>query len=156
MSVNLAYDPVVSAPSTTPIGLALTRTAKLVSRAFDDTLADAGGSLPTWLVLLALKQHPSANQRQIAVAVGIQGATLTHHLNGMEADGLITRRRDPANRRVHQVQLTESGESLFHRLADAARAHDRRLRDGLTNAEIDTLAHLLGRLRRNVGGVDGQ
>ena len=29
--------------------------------------------------------------------VGIEGATLTHHLGAKEADGLLTRRRDPAN-----------------------------------------------------------
>jgi len=68
----------------------------------------------------------------------------------MEADGLITRRRDPANRRVHQVQLTEQGETLFYRLATAARAHDQRLRAGLGDEEIASLEHLLARLHDNV------
>jgi MarR family transcriptional regulator for hemolysin len=128
----------------------LARTAKAVSSAFDAALVEAGGSLPTWLVLLALKQHPGANQRRLAAAVGIQGATLTHHLNAMEADGLITRRRDPQDRRVQQVAPTRAGQALFDRLAGAARTHDRRLRRGLTEAETATLARLLGRLRENV------
>src|SRR4051794_19453504 len=99
-----------------PIGLVLSQTAKTVSRVFDDALAAAGGSVPIWLVLLTLKSRRPANQRELARAVGIQGATLTHHLNAMEADGLITRRRDPANRRIHQVALTERGEDLFRKL----------------------------------------
>ncbi len=140
-------------PTGRPIGLTLARTAKAVSRAFDDTLTAAGGSAPIWLILISLKSQQTANQRELAEAVGIQGATLTHHLNAMEADGLITRRRDPANRRVHQVALTEQGETLFHRLATAARAHDERLRDGISEAEIATLEKLLGRLQGNVGGA---
>jgi MarR family transcriptional regulator for hemolysin len=141
----------VTQPTGRPIGLSLARTAKIVGRAFDDALAAAGGSAPIWLILISLKTHPTSNQRELAKAVGIQGATLTHHLNAMEADGLITRRRDPANRRVHQVRLTEQGESLFHRLATAARAHDKRLRAGFGGPELATLEELLGRLRDNVG-----
>src|ERR671926_2006974 len=107
-------------PSRTPIGLHLAQVAKVVNRAFDDALAGAGGSLPVWLVLIALKSQQAANQRQLADAVGIQGPTLTHHLNTMESAGLLTRRRDPQNRRVHLVELTDAGEALFHRLREAA------------------------------------
>src|SRR3954466_13379308 len=140
----------VTKPAGRPIGLTLARTAKIISRAFDDALAAAGGSTPVWLILISLKTQPTSNQRELATGVGIQGATLTHHLNAMEADGLITRRRDPANRRVHQVRLTEQGEALFYRLATAARTHDQRLRADLDDEEIATLERLLGRLRDNV------
>ena len=138
--------------ATAPIGLTLARTAKAVSRAFEQELAAAGGSLPTWLILISLKHRRLGTQRELAEAIGIQGATLTHHLNAMEAGGLLTRRRDPANRRVHIVELTEAGEALFHRLRGAAAAFDRRLRAGLTREEIAELEGLLERLRRNVAG----
>ena len=137
-------------PAQTPIGLELAGVARDVGRAFDAALARAGGSLPMWLVLLSLKARPTANQRELAAAVGIQDATLTHHLNGMEADGLLTRRRDPANRRVHVVELTEAGDAAFHRLRTVAQHYDTRLRTGLSDAELDTLRTLLGRLRDNV------
>jgi DNA-binding HxlR family transcriptional regulator len=88
-----------------PIGLHLAHVAKTASRAFDEALAQAGGSLPTWLVLISVKARESASQREIAEAAGIQGATLTHPLNALEAAGLVTRPRDPANRRVHVVEL---------------------------------------------------
>ncbi len=138
-------------PTSPPIGLELTRVARLVSRAFDAALAEAGGSLPTWLVLLTLKTRPVANQRELAAAVGIQGATLTHHLNAMESDGLLTRRRDPANRRVHLVELTADGEAAFHRLRSVAMGHDARLRAGFSDPELDALRTLLERLGANVG-----
>ncbi|GLY36936.1 transcriptional regulator [Amycolatopsis sp. NBRC 101858] len=138
------------APTTTPIGVVLARTAKTAGRAFDHALAAAGGSQPVWQILISLKTRPVANQRELADAVGIQGATLTHHLNSMETTGLVTRRRDPANRRVHLVTLTPDGEQLFLRLASAAIAHDERMRKGLTDAEITQLADLLHRLTANV------
>ena len=141
-------------PARLPIGRRLARAAKSVGRAFDDALADAGGSLPVWLVLLSLKSRPLRNQRELAEAVGIQQATLTHHLNVMDAQGLVTRRRDPANRRVHLVELTEAGEAAFLRLRDAALAFDERLRRGVTDRDLDDLEGLLGRLERNVADGD--
>ena len=137
-------------PARTPIGLALARTARTVSRAFDEALGAAGGSLPVWLILLSLRTRELGNQRELAEAVGIRGATLTHHLNAMEARGLVTRRRDPANRRVHHVELTAAGEALFRQLAGAAMTFDQRLRAGLAEADTDVLERLLNRLHANV------
>ena len=139
------------APPKPPLGLDLTRTARLVSKAFDAELARAGGSLPVWLVLLSLKTRPMRNQRELAEAVGIREATLTHHLNGMDASGLVTRRRDPANRRVHLVELTEAGEAAFRRLHDVTTAFDARLRAGLCAEDIEAFGRVLGQLRANVG-----
>ncbi|HEV3295064.1 MAG TPA: MarR family winged helix-turn-helix transcriptional regulator [Streptosporangiaceae bacterium] len=138
-------------PAQLPIGLQLSRTAKAASRAFDDALAQAGGSVPVWLVLISLKSQRLRNQRELAEAVGIREATLTHHLNAMDGQGLITRRRDPANRRVHLVELTDAGEAAFVRLRGAATAFDQRLRAGLSKAEIAQLALLLDRLAANAG-----
>ena len=69
----------------------------------------------------------------------------------MESAGLVTRRRDPANRRLHLVELTPAGDALFLRLRDAAMAFDQRLRTGLSAAETSQLEALLTRLRDNVG-----
>lgn len=144
------YAAAMPRPAGTPIGLKLTGTARTLSRAFDAALAAAGGSLPVWLVLMSLKTRSRASQRELAAAIGIQGATLTHHLNAMESEGLLTRRRDPANRRVHLVELTERGEVAFHRMREAAVAFDAKLRTGLSAEEINQLAALLDRLVQNV------
>ena len=138
-------------PARTPVGLHLAQATRIISRAFDDALAEAGGSLPVWLVLLNLKANPRGSQRQIADAIGVSEATLTHHLNAMDADELVTRRRDPANRRVHLVELTEAGEAAFTRLRNAAVGFDRRLRRGIPEAEIQRLQGLLDRLAINAG-----
>jgi MarR family transcriptional regulator, transcriptional regulator for hemolysin len=140
----------MSRPAREPLGLHLTKVSRIVSRAFDDALAGAGGSLPVWLVLISLKSGQLASQRELADAVGIQGATLTHHLNAMESAGLVTRRRDPENRRQHLVELTADGDALFQRMRDAAMAFDKRLRTGLTEREVGQLETLLTRLRENV------
>ncbi|HEX5187948.1 MAG TPA: MarR family winged helix-turn-helix transcriptional regulator [Streptosporangiaceae bacterium] len=138
-------------PAQTPIGLQLTQASRTISRAFDESLSAAGGSLPVWLVLLAMKTRRLASQRELANAVGIREATLTHHLNAMESAGLISRHRDPANRRIHVVRLTQGGDEMFLTLRAAAVAFDLRLRQGITDEEVAGLRGLLDRLVVNAG-----
>jgi MarR family transcriptional regulator for hemolysin len=142
-------------PFRVPIGLRLNHTARAVERAFDGALTAAGGTLPVWLILLNLKVRRPGNQRELARAVGVREATLTHHLGAMDARGLVTRRRDTGNRRVQVVELTADGEAAFLRLRDAAMAFDRKLRAGIDDAGLEQLEHLLGRLAANVGDADG-
>jgi MarR family transcriptional regulator for hemolysin len=134
-----------------PLGLLVSRTAKALSRAFDEALAAAGGSTPTWLVLLSLKNSGHHTQGELAAAVGVRQPTLTHHLDGMERAGLVTRYRDPDNRRVQRVLLTEDGEAAFVRLRRAAAAFDGRLRAGLDDEDEARLRGLLAHLVENVG-----
>ncbi|HEU4987122.1 MAG TPA: MarR family winged helix-turn-helix transcriptional regulator [Rhizobiaceae bacterium] len=137
-------------PTDVPIGLLLARTAKAASRAFDDALAEAGGSLPTWLVLMTLMRKTEMTHGELAAQIGVRGPTLTHHLDALEESKLIHRERDTVNRRVQLVCLTEGGVAMFHRLRQAAQAHDARLRAGLAPEDLTAMRGLLMRLLRNI------
>jgi MarR family transcriptional regulator for hemolysin len=141
----LRYAPVMDMP----IGLRLARTARTVAQAFERAMAEAGGSAATWQVLLLVRtQNLSHRPTQSAMArtMGITAATLTHHLNALERQGLVRRWREPDDRRSQRVELTEQGSELFDRLRGVAVAHDARLRSGLSDAEAEQLAGLLDRL----------
>jgi MarR family transcriptional regulator, transcriptional regulator for hemolysin len=135
------------APPLPPIGLRLARTARVVSQAFERAMADAGSTASAWQVLLLVRTKQWATQALMAEAMGITGATLTHHLNALEAQGLVRRWREPSNRRVQQVALTDEGQELFDRLRRVAIGHDERLRSRLTAEETALLAELLDKLQ---------
>lgn len=137
-------------PAEPPIGRALWDAVGVIASRFEETLADAGGSRSMWWILLALVRQPGATQREIAGAVGIKDATLTHHLAGMEDGGLIVRRRCEGNRRAHIIELTADGEATFRRLQEAALAFDRQLRSGVSEEELQVLRAVLDRLVANV------
>jgi MarR family transcriptional regulator for hemolysin len=133
-----------------PIGFHLAQVQKTVGRAFNEALAEAGGSTPVWLVLLSIVQGKPGSQLDLARAVGIEGPTLTRHLDGLEEAGLVVRRRDPDDRRAIRVELTEAGERLFADLRQAAISFNDKLTAGLDEAELDGLHALLDRLAANV------
>jgi MarR family transcriptional regulator, transcriptional regulator for hemolysin len=137
-------------PTTTPLGLRLTRTARVVSQAFDRAMAQAGGSASIWQVLVLVRAQKWGTQAQMAEEMGITGATLTHHLNMLENRGLVRRWRDAENRRVQHVELTDAGVELFDRLRVVAQAHDHRLRSALSDEDVGRLGELLQRLEAGV------
>lgn len=130
-----------------PVGLRLARTARVVSQAFERAMSEAGGSAAAWQVLLLVRSEQWGTQAKIAEAMGITGATLTHHLNALEAQGLVRRWREASNRRVQRVALTDAGAELFERLREVAVKHDQRLRSALDEDELAQLGALLDKLR---------
>jgi len=137
-------------PDGPPIGLQLATTSKLVGRAFNRALGESGGSVPVWLILNSLKGERWRTQQDLARAVGIEGPTLTRHVDALERDGLVTRRRDTGDRRAVRVELTAAGEALHAELLRAVIAFNRRLRRGLAEDDVARLRELLDRLESNV------
>ncbi len=137
-------------PRATPIGLQLARTSKVVGRAFNDALAEAGGSLPVWLILSTLRGEAHASQHDLARGIGIEGPTLTRHLDQLEAAGLVRRVPHPDDRRAVLVEPTEAGVELHARLLEVVIAFNRTLTSGLSQDELDALRRTLGVLEGNV------
>jgi MarR family transcriptional regulator for hemolysin len=138
-------------PDGPPLGLLLATTSKAVGRAFNNALAERGGSIPIWLILNALKSEARRTQLELAEAVGIEGPTLTRHLDGMERAELVRRRRGTLDRRAVQVELTRAGHALHDRLLKAVINFNQELRAGLSGEDVETLRSLLRQLQDNVG-----
>jgi MarR family transcriptional regulator for hemolysin len=134
-------------PAVPPIGLRLTRTAHVVTQAFERAMAEAGGSASAWQVLLLVRTGQWGTQSRMAEAMGVTAATLTHHLNALEAQGLVRRWRDESNRRVQRVELTDEGAAMFDRLRHVATRYDEQLRSRLGKDEVERLGELLDKLR---------
>jgi DNA-binding MarR family transcriptional regulator len=71
--------------------------------------------------------------------MGVDPSILVTLLNPLEEDGLLTRRRDPADRRRHIVAITPKGETT---LRGAERAHDAAEEELLSALDADQRAQL--------------
>jgi MarR family transcriptional regulator, transcriptional regulator for hemolysin len=103
-------------------------------------------------VLMNLKHASWRTQHDLAGAVGIEGPTLTRHVDGLEQRGLVRRSPVPDDRRAVRVELTDEGHALHARLLGVVIDFDRRLRQGTSKDEITQLGELLERLARNIAG----
>lgn len=106
--------------------------------------------MPEWLILLSVKVKDFDTRRELAREIGIEGPTLTHHLDSMERDGLVKRTREPDNRRAIRVELTAKGEQMSEHLREAAKTYDRQIRLGISPDDVDRVRELLTRIAENV------
>ena len=132
------------------VGKLLKFTAKEGSEVIERRLQATGGSLVTWLILQTLGEQEGELQRQLAERLCIEGPTMTRHLDRLEADGLIERRPDPADRRGTRVHPTEAGRQRLHAMREVMEHSEQEVLAGLSDAEVDLFESLLRRVRENV------
>jgi DNA-binding MarR family transcriptional regulator len=117
-----------------------------VGRRAAETSMSPGGLRPRHLIALKLlSEHGPASQQRLAEALSLDPSNVVGLLNELEERELITRRRDPADRRRHIVELSPLGEDELA-LAYARLSHvEDDLLSALSTEERATLYHLLVR-----------
>lgn len=115
-----------------------------------ETMLDPTGLRPRHLIALTLlSDHGAASQQGLAETLSLDPSNVVGLLNELEERGLITRRRDPADRRRHIVEISTEGENELR----AARRLLARVEDDVLRAlSADERATLHGLLVRAAGG----
>jgi DNA-binding MarR family transcriptional regulator len=117
-----------------------------VGRRAAETSMSPGGLRPRHLIALQLlSEQGPASQQGLADALSLDPSNVVGLLNELEERGLITRRRDRADRRRHIVELSPLGEDelglAYARLSDV----EDELLSALSTQERATLYDLLVR-----------
>ena len=132
-----------------PLGRQLAITGRMVRERFDGCLNEHGASLTTWAVLRSAEHEDGLSQRELASRMSIESPTLVRHLDRLEDEGLVVRRRDEQDRRVVRVGLTPAGHRRYAELRKVAANVDAQLRSLLDHDEIETLERALHRIREH-------
>jgi len=91
----------------------LAMAARLVQRSQDQALAALGLTHAAVIALQGLASGPRS-QEQLAAHIKVQAQTIGKVLVRLDAAGLITRTRDPADRRRIEVALTPAGRTALN------------------------------------------
>jgi MarR family transcriptional regulator, organic hydroperoxide resistance regulator len=111
-SVSLASGQELRAPHS--IGYRIKLLSQLLYRKFSDQLEPFGLTPFHWLVLCCLWQEDGLPTSGIGEKLQQVGGTLTGVLDRMEERGFVRRERDPGDRRICRIWLTDSGKDLEH------------------------------------------
>jgi MarR family transcriptional regulator for hemolysin len=128
------------------LGRMLALAQKAVHELVDERLAEHGASLATWLVLHHAVVEPDLGQSQLAGRLYIEAPTLVRHIDKLEADGLLERRRDPRDRRVVRIRVTAAGVGAEARMRETVDGLNAELR-ALLGPEHDAFARGLEKIR---------
>lgn len=83
---------------------------------------------------------------QLADQAGVTRATMTGLIDTLERAGMVTRKPDPADRRMLSVELTSAGLAFLERILPEHFRRISRLMAALSEAERRTLVRLLGKI----------
>jgi DNA-binding MarR family transcriptional regulator len=126
--------------------------ARVGRRAAEASMPPAGLRPRHLIALTLLSEHGPAGQQGLAEALSLDPSNVVGLLNELEERGLITRRRDPADRRRHIVELSAAGAAeLCLAQVRLGRVEDD-LFSALSAAERATLYQLLARVVDAAGG----
>ena len=93
-------------------------------------------------------------QHAVGIALSLDPSNVVGLLNELEERGLITRRRDPADRRRHIVELSAAGSGELAQTFSQLGVVEDELFKSLTAGERATLYGLLSRAVEAVAGCE--
>ncbi len=130
----------VSRPATGTIVL-LTRLARAVFLRSSVDLV--GMNLRNMVVLAYLRDHPGASQQVMTEQLSMDSNTGVLVLNDLEDLEYVERRRDPADRRRHIVDITDAGLEALEQAEMAQGSIEDEILGGLSAAERAEFRRLL-------------
>ena len=135
--------PRTSPPPTTGTIVLLTRLARVVYRR--STVDLVGMNLKNMGVLAYLRDHRSASQATLTDDLSIDSNTGVLVLNDLEDLEYVERRRDPADRRRHIVDITEAGLAALEQAELAQGGIEDEILGKLSESERATFRRLLAK-----------
>ena len=149
-------------PSTSQLRIPGPGNAFLLSQLGADAAALFGGLVaeldltpPTAGLLRAIATRPGQSQQALAKVLGTPPSRLVPLVDGLEERGVIERRRNPDDRRLHALYVTEDGTELLRRIGEAGKAQEDAMCAALDDAERAVLHGLLTRMAADRGLTPG-
>jgi DNA-binding MarR family transcriptional regulator len=126
----------------------LWKIVKHLDRTTERTVAKFGLNGGEFHVLQKLRCSPTQTMTagELAERLSLSSGAMTNRLDGLEEAGLITRVRDPEDRRSVIAGLTDAGIDVVGRAVQTQGVEEERFMDTLTQAEGRKLNDLLRKL----------
>ncbi|MDO9713724.1 MarR family winged helix-turn-helix transcriptional regulator [Paracraurococcus lichenis] len=137
------------------IGFLIHDASRLRQILFDQEMRPHGVTRAQWSVLaqLSRKEAGAMTQAELARLLGLGKVTVGSMIDRLEAAGLVIRKGDALDRRIHRVFVTAKGHEIQARMVEVGRRLNAEILAGLSADEIAAADHVLTIIRRNIRRV---
>jgi len=127
---------------------ALHGTARAWRQAIDRRLKYLGVSQASWMTIaVAAKALQPLSQSELAVKLGVEGATMVAMVDRLVKAGLVKREPSTADRRIKRVVVTEAGQRLFDTVKTEAAAVRKELLSQMDPKKLEAATDVLEALQ---------
>ena len=140
-----------------PIGAAflLAQLGSHGARRFNERVAEIGLTAPDAGLLRKIASDPGVSQQSLAEHLGVMPSRMVALVDGLEAKGMVERRRSTEDRRNYALHLTERGRQALGELSRIAAEHEESLCAALSKEERAQLKELCRRIAEQQGLTAG-
>jgi MarR family transcriptional regulator, lower aerobic nicotinate degradation pathway regulator len=125
----------------------LVEAAREIAAEFEKVLKPADLRWRDYSVLGILEAEGPRSQQELGRRLAVDRSTMVHVIDVLEGRGLVSRSRDPADRRAYAIALTDEGRALLADLLHPATAAvDEQVTRGLPPADRLRLNRILVQL----------
>ncbi|MHA6630765.1 MarR family winged helix-turn-helix transcriptional regulator [Pseudonocardia sichuanensis] len=122
---------------------------------FSERAAELDLTPPQIGLLRLIAASPGQSQQTVAQRLGLPPSRLVALVDALADRGLVERRRNPGDRRLHALHTTDAAEAVLARVAAVGREHDDALCRSLDADERAQLRSLLARIADDQGLTPG-
>lgn len=133
------------------VGAEVRSLSNLFRRRLDDGMPPETTSMQGWIIgFLYSNADRDLFQRDIEAEFNIRRSTATGILQLMEKNGLLVREPVDYDARLKKLTLTPKALAMHESVVARIRATEARVRQGLTQEQLDTFFDIMAQFRRNL------
>lgn len=132
------------------VGFLIHDVSRMMRAWFDERAQALGLTRAQWRVLVHLAGREGLNQSALSEILEIDTVSLGRHIDRLERDGWLERRRDPADRRAWRLFLTGASRPTLDKMEALATDTVAVAMHGLSNEERERFMETLARIKANL------
>jgi DNA-binding MarR family transcriptional regulator len=123
-----------------------------VRQALDEVVAAADLTTLQYTALTVLERHPGITSAELARNSFVRAQTMAEMVTILLGRGLLTRKRDPNNRKQYLLALSREGQQVLDQLYDDVADIESRMLEGFDVGQTEILRTYLTRCRHALSG----
>jgi MarR family transcriptional regulator, transcriptional regulator for hemolysin len=124
--------------------------ARLTRNKFDQRARCWGMTRAQCVILMKLKHKPGLCQNALASLCEVEPITVARLIDRLEANGLVERRPDPADRRMHRLHLLPAAGPILDEIAHYRTDNVKRIKAFVDEEDWNTALKVLRRIKEQL------
>ena len=126
----------------------------MLRRHFNRRATQFGATSSQWRAMFRLSREPGMKQVELADRLDVEPITAGRIIDRLEEAGLVERRRDPVDRRIWRLYLTDKADPLIERLKVVAEECLAGAFTGIDPEQMAAARAVMQRIRENMSAIE--
>lgn len=102
------------------------------------------------VILMRLDQQPGISQTELAALCEVEPITVARLIDRLEANGMVERRADPSDRRMHRLHLLPAASPVLAEIGQYRTEFAAKLKEGILDSHWETTLRVLLQIKDKV------